>query len=223
MSIHLAVLSASDVPTRDDWLSPQERAIADGFRFPNRRADWKLGRFTAKHVLGLVAGVNQLETIEVIAAEDGAPEAFIDGEPSALAISISHREGRGACAVVRNGLVGCDLEAIESRTGRFVDDFFTEAECRAVARISTNLRNRFVALTWSAKESALKLLRAGLRRDTRHVEVEVGDAHAKDSGWHPVRTMVRPEHRRLRGWWRQHGDLVLTVLSDPPMSMADPV
>ena len=77
---------------------------------------------------------------------------------------------------------------------------------------------------WSAKESALKVLRTGLRRDTRSVEVTCIDGGAVD-GWHPLQ--VRPAEGGLfPGWWRRYGDFVLTVAAaaplPPPTSLTDP-
>jgi hypothetical protein len=58
-------------------------------------------------------------------------------------------------------------------------------------------------LVWSAKKSALKILRTGLRRDTRLVEVE--PETGTGDGWHPptVRTV---EGRTSPGWWRRYRD-----------------
>jgi 4'-phosphopantetheinyl transferase len=76
-----------------------------------------------------------------------------------------------------------------------------------------------VALTWSAKESALKVLRVGLRRDTRDVEVDLEGVDEAE-GWHPFEARLRPERRRLHGWWCRRKDLVLTIASNA--SCADP-
>ena len=37
-----------DVPPNDDWLSASEAACLARLRFAKRRADWRLGRWTAK-------------------------------------------------------------------------------------------------------------------------------------------------------------------------------
>jgi 4'-phosphopantetheinyl transferase len=110
--------------------------------------------------------------------------------------------------------VGCDLEVVEQRSRRFVNDFFTDRERAAVQRTPSAHRDRHVALTWSAKESALKVLRVGLRRDTRRVEVEIEDPEATEENWHPLRVTVSPERRCFHGWWHQDEDLVLTVVCD---------
>jgi len=214
MTIRWTLLPASELPTGDEWLGPEERKVLRGLRFPKRRAEWRLGRFVAKHAVSSFAGIDDFNRIQIIGAEDGAPEAWIDGKRADLGISISHRDRLAACAIAEGTRVGCDLEAVEPRSSRFVNDFFTERERMAVETTADAHRARQVALTWSAKESALKVLRVGLRRDTRSVEVEIDDVEALEAGWHPLRATVNPEGRILRGWWRQEDETVLTIVSD---------
>ena len=214
MTIRWRLLSVSALPEGDDWLGPEEQKVSAGFRFPKRRSEWKLGRFVAKRAVASFAGIDDLVRIQIIGAEDGAPEAFIDGQRIDSGISISHREKLAACVISQGRRVGCDLEAVEPRSSRFVNDFFTERERRAVETMADAHRDRHVALTWSAKESALKVLRVGLRRDTRSVEVEIDDVEAVETGWHPLLATVSPEGRTFRGWWRQEDEVVLTILGD---------
>lgn len=218
MEIRWLLRSIDTVPAGDDWLGPDERSAQARFKIAKRRAEWRLGRFTAKRLLAVMVGVDSLDRLQVIAAKDGAPEAFVDGRPVSVSMSISHRAGVAACVAAGSATVGCDLEAIEPRSVRFVQDFFTEREREATEQFDGRLRDRFVALTWSAKESALKVLRAGLRRDTRSVEVEVFDVDASSGAWCPVTARISPENEQLSGWWRAHGDLVFTVVSDDPVS-----
>ena len=73
--------------------------------------------------------------------------------------------------------VGCDLELVEPRSALFVRDYFTAAERERVAAAPAREHDELANLIWCAKESALKVLRTGLRRDTRSVEVELGTSH----------------------------------------------
>lgn len=211
MNAQWLLLGAESLPAGDEWLGPEERRVLCRFAISKRRFEWRLGRFTAKQALASSFGIDRLDRIALLAAEDGAPEAFVDGRATGLSISISHRADAAACAWSQDYAVGCDLEAVEPRTTRFVEDFFTERERDAI-RARPMLRDRLVALTWSAKESALKVIRVGLRRDTRSVEVEVRNPEGDGKGWHELRATLTPEALRLRGWWRQEGDLVLTVV-----------
>jgi 4'-phosphopantetheinyl transferase len=216
MTIYWLLLRASSLPEGEQWLGPEEQKVLAGLKFPKRRSEWKLGRYVAKRALASLDGIDSLDRIQIVAAEDGAPEAFIDGEKLDSSLSISHREGVAACAIARKAPVGCDLEAVEPRSKRFVEDFFTARERAWVERTPYPLHDRHVALTWSAKESALKLLRVGLRRDTRRVEVDIEDPESAEEGWHRLSVTVAPESLSLTGRWRQDEEVVLTVVSEDP-------
>ena len=104
--------------------------------------------------------------------------------PTARKISLSHSSGRAVCAVALSGAaLGCDLEEIAPRSDAFVADYFTSEEQSMVAGSSPAGRPLVSTLIWSAKESALKALQAGLRLDTRSLIVSVDDS---SGAWHPL-------------------------------------
>jgi 4'-phosphopantetheinyl transferase len=220
MSVSCLTQDAADVPADLTWLAPGERERLAGFHVPARRRDWLLGRWTAKRALGARLGAPAApmppERIEIRAAEDGAPEPFVDGAPAPWTISLSHRAGRALCAVAPGAaILGCDLERIEPRDAALVADFFAPSE-QAVARAAAPAdRERLVALLWSAKESALKALRTGLREDPRDVVVT---PHTPPPGavWRPLTVVHAPSGRRFAGWWRDAGGWVLTVIAPAP-------
>jgi len=209
----------ADLPAENDWLSAGESACLNGMRFAKRRADWRLGRWTAKcavaSFLEMPADPPALAQIEVRPASSGAPEVFIANDPAAITVSISHRSGAAICAVTMSGVdLGCDQEVIEARSEAFVADYFTEGEQALVARVCEAERSRLVTLLWSAKESALKALREGLRLDTRTVAVSPVDGGFDLNGWSPLR--VCADGRSLQGWWQQADSVVRTFVADPP-------
>jgi 4'-phosphopantetheinyl transferase len=205
--------AAAEVPDGDDWLAAAERSALALLRVPARRRDWRLGRWVAKRALGALVGAD-VSSIEIFAASDGAPEVLIEGLPAHLAISISHRAGVGACLVTPAGMApGCDLELIEPRADVFARDFFTEGELTLIEEPPPAQRDLLVTVVWSAKESALKALRQGLRLDTRQVEVSVRAEEEPQMGWRALR--VGYAGRDLRGWWRTEGNQVLTAVTEP--------
>ena len=190
--------SATDVPAGDAWLSAREREVQAGLRIAKRRDDWRLGRFTAKALLAPAP-------VEVLAAPDGAPEAYVDGIRLACGLSLSHRAGR-ALAVVGEGRVGCDLEWVEPRSRAFIEDWLAPAE-RAWAGDDPLLVN----LAWTAKEAAAKLHREGLRLDVRRAIAVPGDGPGE---WRCL-TVDWGAHQD-HGWWRADDGWVMAVVSDPP-------
>jgi 4'-phosphopantetheinyl transferase len=228
-----------DVSTENQWLSTEERICLSGMRFAKRRADWRLGRWTAKHAvaacLNMSIDIRPLANIEILAAPSGAPEVFLQGRPAEVAISLSHRDGTALCTVAPAGTsFGCDLETIEPRSDAFVADYFTASEKALIARTPVDHQPLLVALVWSAKESALKALHLGLRLDTRCVCVCVcpadplpqtsgkewqhlcpGTVASNSDGWHPL-SVHCSDGPVFGGWWRSQDQLVRTIVSDLP-------
>lgn len=216
MDLYWLEQSEHDVPHHNRWLSSQELRQLQNLIFLKRRTDWRLGRWTAKcaiavhRQLPLVPEV--LATIEICSSPSGAPDAFIAGRPANVILSISHRAGAALCALSAIPMrLGCDLEAVESRDDAFLEDYFTFEEQDCITRLSTHDRDRFISLLWSAKESALKAMREGLRLDTRCVVVR--PAAQQKQGWSTLQAHSR-QGDLFYGWWREENGLVRTLVSD---------
>ena len=227
MEIYWLEQDASSVPAGDEWLSGAERARLEELRIPKRRADWRLGRWTAKSALSVYCGLpdhlEALSEIELRPKPSGAPEVFCRDQPVGLAFSLSHSGGRAMCVIVPGSLrVGCDLEAIEERSPAFLADFFTEQEQKLVAETPPIHRGRLVTLLWSAKESALKALGCGLRSDTQWVnalpesftEPGIGRSDIAHTRWNPLTVTLRGG-MIFCGWWSEFRGQVRTVVAEP--------
>ena len=207
------------LPASLDWLAPSEREWFDRFRFPKRRNEWRLARWTAKGAMARHLGRDPEEhgsigRLAVRHAPSGAPMAYDGDTPAGLSLSLTDRADWAVCMVVDGDhRIGCDLELVEPRSDNFVADFLTPGERRQVDRARDPDHRALLAnLVWSAKESALKVLQTGLRRDTRSVEVRLD---AEESGWSPLE--VRSvEGGVFPGWWRRYGSFVLTMAANAP-------
>ncbi len=208
---------ATDVPDGDTWLAPSEAAFQQTLHISHRRADWRLGRWAAKKALAAwLAQPIAPDRIAIHPAPDGAPEMLLDGTAAPVALSYSHRAGRALCMLAPQGTVlGCDLEFIEPRTDAFIADYFTAAERDLVTASPEIDRPLLANLLWSAKESALKALRTGLRMDTRSVEVELERGPLDGSGWQALRVRLVATGEVFQGWWRREGDYLLTMCASP--------
>ena len=238
MEVYWLEQSEADVPMADDWLSEAESVRLRSLRFAKRHTDWRLGRWTAKcavaAALKLPDGLPSLKLIEIIPASTGEPEVTIYDSTEKVSISISHSNGIAICAVALGDVaLGCDLEAIETRSNAFVADYFTHEEQTLIAQANEEEKILLVSLLWSAKESALKAMHVGLRADTRSVEVTSIDAlgpwfkdtaedaasnvrtrdllDASSTNWRPIQ--VQCADRIFRGWWRHSGKIVQTVVA----------
>jgi 4'-phosphopantetheinyl transferase len=218
--------SDQDVPFGDEWLSELERIRLAGLRIPKRHRDWRLGRWTAKcavaaylnlpHASGVLAGV------ELRPAPSGAPEVFLHGQATPLALSLSHSGGLGLCAIAPAPAdVGCDLEQIEPRSPIFLVDYFSASEQELVRQTPGARRNQLVTLLWSAKESALKAMRCGLREDTRSVHATPADFLETCAGdWRRL-SVTHTSGARFFGWWRESRNLIRTIVTDQENRNAD--
>jgi 4'-phosphopantetheinyl transferase len=220
----------SDLPEDRSWLGSSEARRVASLRYTKRRTDYLLTRWTTKEtvarLLGLAGNMASFRRIEVHNQASGAPELYVDGRPVDLAISLTDRAGWAVCLLssdLKN--IGCDLELVEPRSPGFVSDYFTDDEQTFVAAASDETARQVAAnLLWSAKESALKVLRTGLRRDTRSVDVRVWN-EPEAGAWMPL-TVRASDGVILPGWWRRFGSFLLTVAADrptpPPVALEDP-
>lgn len=214
--VGVLLAGSAEVPEGDAWLSSEEIERQQRFPIDRRRADFRLGRWTAKRAVAAWLGesIEELSRIVLRPDPDGAPAAFLDGEPLPVAVSFSHRAGRAACAVAPAGTrLGCDLEWVEPRSEDFIRDFFTPPEVDLVLGAPCEDRPLLANLVWSAKESALKALHTGLREDTRSVEVRLLE---REEDWSRLEIRRPLSEETFHGWWRRDAGWVLTLAADPP-------
>ena len=206
----------ADVPAGDAWLSARERRAAAAMRVQRRLFDWRLGRWTAKAAVAQLVGVAP-ERVEILAAPDGAPEAWVDGERAPVSVSLSHRAGLALAVVERApAVVGCDLERIEPRSGAFVREWLAPAEQGLLAAHAEADRARLTNLVWTAKEAAAKVRREGLRLDIRSAVVAPAGAAAADGAWRALRVDWGAGRPPTTGWWRAQDGWVMTIAGEPP-------
>ena len=208
------------VPAGREWLADREAERAASMRFTKRRTEYLLRRYAGKSAVAAAVGLPtdpaSLGRIGVLNRMTGAPYVEVDGQGLGLDISLTDRAGWAVCLVGPDlGAVGVDLEIVEPRSDGFVRDFLTPDEQGVVGRaIGPEGHDAAANLIWSAKESALKVLRTGLRADTRTVEVAFADeARIADAsgGWQ--RLTVTSGAGAFPGWWRRDGVFLLTVVA----------
>lgn len=240
-SVYWLQQTEADVSTENDWLGASEIALLGHLRFAKRRSDWRLGRWTAKCATALYLHSSldpkALVEIEIRPSLSGAPEVRCRNQPAPVSISLSHRAGMGLCTISGFGVsLGCDLEMIEPHSEAFIADYFAAEEQALIDQAPAPDRSRVVSLLWSAKESALKAMHAGLRLDTRDVVVSFPDdseLEARDEGrlkrqqnsYFPSSSacsdcyplQVRHVHGLVfHGWWQQEGEMLKTLVSAVP-------
>ena len=205
----------ADVPPGETWLSENERLVLAGLQVERRRADWLLGRWTAKAAVGERLGAPP-GRVEILAAPDGAPEAWLDGARAAVSVSLSHRGGRALVVVAdAPGVVGCDLELIEPRSAAFVREWLAPDEQRLISAAAESERPLLVNLLWTAKEAAAKVRREGLRLNVRAAVVTASIDGDHGDRWRPLQVAWGDCAGTTCGWWRAEPDWVLAVAGEP--------
>ena len=216
------------LPEDDSWMDEAEAGRIGSMTYSKRRLESTLSRHTAKstlvRALELDPGESSMARVTIRNASDGAPEAYLDGGEIDAVIAMTDRADWAVCAVLHGSVrVGCDLELVESRSDAFIRDYFTPAEQSVAMEVVDEERHLRANLIWSAKESALKVLRTGLRVDTRSVEVRI-DSEPAGPGWNPLEVIGGDV--AFPGWWHRFGEFVLTVVAAAPVgeptSLDDP-
>lgn len=218
MRVYWLEQTQADVAESNEWLTAEELIRFNTLRFSKRRADWRLGRWTAKCALfacfDVAPSIQDLSRIEIRALPSGAPLVVAENLEVPKSISLSHRAGRAMCAVSFDGpRLGCDLELIEARESTFVADYFTTEEQAFMVNVRQKDRDAITALIWSAKESALKATGEGLRADTRDVLVDLDNQTVHPSDWNSLRVLAADD-QTFYGWWRIADLMVHTIVCD---------
>lgn len=214
LPVEWLAVGEDEVPPHDEWLSDREREWLERMRFSKRRLEYRMARWGAKAAIGAVHDGALTGPVEIGHLPEGAPAGYVAGAELARRISMTDRAGWAVCAVAPSGVeVGVDLELVEPRSAAFVRDYFTPTE-QALAMAGSEADPVMANLVWSAKESVLKVLRTGLRRDTRSVEISGGTV--SDTGWRPFSATVDGDVGPFPGWWRRYGLFLLTFAADAP-------
>ncbi|MFN8096777.1 MAG: 4'-phosphopantetheinyl transferase superfamily protein [Dermatophilaceae bacterium] len=215
------------VPSGESWLVPRERERLARMRFTKRRSEYLLRRCAGKRAVAAAYGLEvteaRLADIAMLNAPGGAPYVEIGGVRADFDISLTDRAGQAVALVgpsgsMAAGTLGIDLEIVEPRSEGFVADFLTPPEQAWVraqrAASGADGWDAAANLVWSAKEAALKVLRVGLRADTRSVVVTILPA-ARADGWGEL-VVDGGAGVRFPGWWRRDGAYLLTLATRVP-------
>ena len=116
--------------------------------------------------------------------------------------------------------VGADTEKVEARSQDFVLDYFVPEEVRRVFDAPAEAQPLLATLIWSAKESALKLKRQGLRLDTRQMRVEF-ETGEEPEAWQGLQVRDAASGQVYPGLWREAEGWVYTVVAEQEMELGE--
>ncbi len=132
---------------REEWFTPEELAIANGFRLRKRREEWLRARTAAKE-LALQRGLVDDPRKCFVAR----PRLIIDHIESPWFVSISHSQGFAA-AILDVAPVGIDVEVVRELDERAAHLYLSDEEADGMRRC--RIEHRALHF-WCAKEAAWK-------------------------------------------------------------------
>lgn len=155
-----------------EWLSEEERARADRFKFAIHRERFTRGRGMLRHLLAARLG-EQPQALVFATAARGKP--FLPG--SDLHFNLSHSEDRAALAVSSLASLGIDLERFDRKVD--LDGLsrrcFRPAEIARFAGMSAAEKQKAFFWVWTAKEARMKATGEGFQLEPQRIEVAFAD------------------------------------------------
>jgi len=141
-------------------LSDPENERLNSFRFAEDRLAFLVSHALVRFALSRFAPVEPEQWV-FHANEHGRPSIF--DPPSPLRFNLSHTKGLVACAVVRGGDVGIDVEDVaRSFPDGIAERFFAPDEVAALSAVCASERNRRFFEYWTLKEAYIKARGIGL-------------------------------------------------------------
>ncbi|MBV8687003.1 MAG: 4'-phosphopantetheinyl transferase superfamily protein [Alphaproteobacteria bacterium] len=173
-------------------LPESERAQAARFRWPEDRRDFALAHLLLRHCLERSTGRRK---VSLAVGEFGKPDLEpAHGDPP-LRFNISHARGCVACALVRGGEIGVDVEDAAQAGPRHevAESVFSDEERRLLAGLDEARRREAFVAMWTMKEAVIKADGRGLGMKLQGFSVDPDrcrlrfEGEGEASGWRLAR------------------------------------
>ena len=157
------------------YLSEAERSVYQD-RTEVRKPSWLAGRIAAKDAIRYWLRDRGLEAVfpvevQITNDESGRPQV-VGLDEHDLRISLAHKDRSAVAMVVSGRAIGVDMERVEERSERFVNNALTAAE---QSLLPGGDRSEWVTRFWCAKEAAGKARGTGLSGSPRKVPISAVD------------------------------------------------
>jgi len=207
-------------------------SVACTFQSVEQTGDWENGRpksAVAAH-LNLPRHYQGLRQIEILPDASGAPRVCVANESARLSISLTHREGKAACAITDNDIaLGCDLEIIEPHSNALLQTTLLVKNRRQFPQSMVFSAIFSSPCSGAQKRVLSKPCETGLRADTRSVVINFLDVHSFApcspnglNGWHSLQAHYGTDVM-LHGWWQASGRWIRSLVSLSPMAPPIPL
>jgi len=145
------------------WLSPEERAQHQRFRFDKHRHTYLVSHALMRGALSLSTQVEPAQFAFKTNAY-GKPFVVAPTQHQTVNFNLSHTDGLAAIAISKDTELGVDVENKHRQdlTQELAEHFFAPEECQAVAQYSEHERAIKMLEFWTLKESYIKAVGQGL-------------------------------------------------------------
>jgi 4'-phosphopantetheinyl transferase len=223
--VHLWV-AALEGEEAGELLSPEERAVAEGYLFPVDRARYRAARTLLRRILGHYLA-QEPQRVSLTRSPQGKP-VLADGA-AGIRFNLSHSAGFAVCAVAREREVGVDLERHRRfrEPDRLAERVLSPREREGYHALAPELRESALLHCWTRKEAYLKATGEGITRPLAEVEVSLapdqpaallavaGDARAAQR-WSMHEPRAAPDFVCALVVERPHGGVLLRAWPPAP-------
>ncbi len=158
----------------ESYLSRDEIARADRFRFPHLRSRWIAARAGMRSILADRTGIAP-GALTFSFGEHGKPH--LAGLDTPCSFNLSHSEGRAALAI-SDVPIGVDIQLIGPHSDSVARDYFSAAEIEALTQMPPERRSEAFYRCWTAKEAVLKALGTGFSLGSKTFTVDFATTSA---------------------------------------------
>jgi phosphopantetheinyl transferase len=205
--------------TLDGYLHPAEVEEGRRYRHPGRHHQFKLGRATAKNLLGERGPEMGLPAlgprgIWIHRTDAGWPQVRDGaGNPLPVSLTIAHTGSTALCAMCPEGegRLGADMEPVAHRPQAFLEDFYTEAERAQLHNSPPSTKDRLATLFWVIKEAVLKARRTGLTENAKVVDVLAVDSSSEPDWRRAQVEMADGSQPEVYTRWEDEGQLAVAI------------
>lgn len=146
-----------------DFLSSEEQARAERFRFPRDREAYSICRGALRHILGTYLGA-RAEEVKFSCGTHGKPQLDESCAGMALQFNVSHSQSVGLIAVARGITVGIDVECVRPipDAESIAYSHFSLKEREDLSRLPISKAAEGFFSCWTRKEAFVKAQGVGL-------------------------------------------------------------
>lgn len=159
-------------------LSPEERAVADGFDSADRRRAYIVAHALLRVILGSYAGVAPNELVFRFGRR-GKPE--LASPPQNLQFNMSHSRDMVLVAVARGRRVGADIEHVDEPgdISRITARFLSPRDRVAIEQLPADRQREAFLRCWTRKEAYMKARGDGISRPLDDFDITTSEESSR--------------------------------------------